>query len=166
MDTLKNLNSNGTLTEVAEGDTSPRHETEFKEFIGWIALPIKERQPETQKELAEQFGLSEWTLSQWKKRDGFWMEVNDVRKEWGKGKTPEVMNGLYERAKTGDPAAARLWLEVVENHTTRSKTDINSVNKYTIGLKEYLDEIQGGANISIGPKPENAFPVTGDYLIK
>lgn len=163
MDTPKNLNSNDTLADVAGRDTSPRHDSEYKEFIGWIALPIKERQPQTQKELAEQFGLSEWTLSTWKSRSGFWQEVEKLRKEWGKNKTPEVLDGLFERAKTGDPAAARLWLEVMENHSIRNKTDITTVNA-NIDLAKMLDDIQNGEQDIITPNLNDS--PTGDHLMR
>lgn len=106
-------------------DAGLRHGEEYLEFITWTALPTSERHPRTQKELAAKFNLSEWTLSQWKLRDGFWIEVGKLRKEWGKDKTPEVLAGLLEKAKAGDASAARLWLEFVENHTTRNKADIS-----------------------------------------
>lgn len=118
MATQANLNTSPTTIGM-------RHRDEFLEFIEWTALPGSQRHPGTQKELAARFGVSEWTLSQWKLRDDFWPEVNKIRKEWGKSKTPEVLAGLLEKAKSGDAPAARLWLEYVENHTTRNKADLD-----------------------------------------
>lgn len=86
-------------------DVVLRHHDEYLEFVSWTALPASKRHPGTQKELAARFGLSEWTLSQWKLRDGFWSEVNRIRKEWGKDQTPEVLAGLLEKAKSGDAPA-------------------------------------------------------------
>ena len=118
MDTQINLD-NGPV------EAGLRHGEEYLEFITWTALPVSERHPRTQKELASKFNLSEWTLSQWKLRDGFWVEVGKLRKEWGKDKTPEVLAGLLEKAKAGDASAARLWLEYVEGHIPRSRSDIS-----------------------------------------
>ncbi len=125
MDTKINPNNSST-------DAGLRHGDEYLEFISWTALPVSERHPGTQKELASQFGVSEWTLSQWKLRNGFWLEVEKIRKEWGRGKTPDVLAGLLEKAKAGDAPAARLWLEYVEGHTPRSRSDISVVPQILI----------------------------------
>lgn len=122
---------------IAPTTNGMRHRDEFLEFVDWTALPTCQRYPKTQKELAKKFGVSEWTLSQWKLREDFWLEVNKIRKEWGRGKTPEVLAGLLEKAKSGDAPAARLWLEYVENHTTRNKSDV-SVGPILIAISEVI----------------------------
>lgn len=92
-----------------------RHQFEYADFIQWIAMPKSLRSPKTQRELARKFGLGEDTLSDWKKREGFWEETEQLRKSWGKERTPNVMLALYNRAvKSGDPSAVRLWYEIVE----------------------------------------------------
>ena len=172
MDTLKNLNSNDTLAEVVGGEDAPRQATEYQQFIEWIALPAKEREPKTQKELAERFGLSEWTLSQWKLRDGFWPAVETIRKDWGKTRTPEVLHGLYTKALGGNAAEVKLWFEIVEGFIPKSKSDINATTKditdeaFTLKLGGLLDELQAGGDTTLKPDPNNnsAVPSRTDFL--
>lgn len=139
MDTQANLNNSPTTIGI-------RHRDEFLEFVDWTALPTSQRHPKTQKGLATKFGVSEWTLSQWKLREDFWLEVNKTRKEWGRGKTPEVLAGLLEKAKSGDAPAARLWLEYVENHTTRNKADV-SVGPVVIAISEVIAQKYESKNV-------------------
>lgn len=107
--------------------TTLRNQYEYADFIAWIALPNKLRQPKTQRELARKFGIGEDTLSDWKRRDGFWEEVETKRKSWGKERTPNVLMGLYKKAsETGDPRAVRLWFEVVEDKRFNDKTIVCS----------------------------------------
>ena len=147
MQTQTNLNSKDTLANVAEGGSSPRHDAEYKQFIEWLALPVKERELKTQKELAEQFGLSEWTLSQWKDRQGFWPAVEAVRKSWGKSKTPEVLNSLYNKALTGNAAEVKLWLQYIEGYSEKTKSevttkDISEEAAYRLRVSEIVHDIQ------------------------
>lgn len=100
-----------------------RNVFEYTEFIEWISLPTELREPSTQRELALQFKIGEDTLSDWKKRDGFWTDVENKRKSWGKDKTSDVLHSLYKKAtKTGDPRAVRLWFEIVEDKRFNDKS--------------------------------------------
>lgn len=92
-----------------------RHYGEYSDFVAWTALPTELRVPKTQRELAKKFGVGEDTLSEWKRRNGFWEEVTDKRKAWGRERTPDVMLALFKRIqRTGSAPEVRLWLEVVE----------------------------------------------------
>ena len=142
MDTSLNLNSKDTLAETSGADGLPRHSAEYKQFVEWLALPVKEREPKTQKELAEQLGLSEWTLSQWKLRDGFWPEVEAIRKGWGKGKTTEVLNGLYQKALSGNASEVKLWMQIMENFAEKNKTDLTT-RAVSIEISEVLARKHG-----------------------
>ena len=94
-----------------------KHPAEYQEFIIWMALPEPLRNPKTQRELAKNFGVGEDTLSEWKRRDGFWDEATKRRKEWGRERTPNVILGLYRKAvRDGNAAEVKLWLEYIEGY--------------------------------------------------
>lgn len=85
----------------------------YKEFVIWMALPEPLRALKTQGEFAKKFGVSPDTLSDWKKRDGFWGEVEEEWRHWGKVKTSNVIARFYTKvmgplSKTSD---FKLWLQ-------------------------------------------------------
>ena len=93
-----------------------RHVFEYAQFITWIATPIELREPKTQAELSNKFGVGQDTLSEWKKQINFWEKVKEKRISWGHERTPDVVLALYNRIKkTGDPMAVKLWLQHIEN---------------------------------------------------
>jgi len=75
-----------------------RHPVEYEKFVLWTATPSFERVPATQKLLAKKLKVTEDTLSDWKKRSGFWVGVKDKRQEWGRDKTPNILHSLYQKA--------------------------------------------------------------------
>jgi hypothetical protein len=99
-----------------------RHQFEYNDFVLWIAMPKSLRNPKTQRELALRFGIGEDTLSDWKNLDGFWVEVEALRKTWGRERTPNVLLALYNRIiRTGEASAVRLWYEIVEDKKFNEK---------------------------------------------
>lgn len=161
MNTQENLNSKATSLEVVVVDAVPRHATEYQQFIEWMALPVKEREPKTQKELAVQFGLSEWTLSQWKLRNGFWPEVEKIRRSWAKGKTSEILEGLYKKAKEGHAAEVKLWLQYVEDYSEKTKSEVTTKSDFQLKLSSVIKDIRSGAypNSTLHPSPDNGEPI-------
>ena len=100
-----------------------KHPLEFSQFISWLALPESLRNPQNQKDLAEKFGVGEDTLSDWKKRNGFWNEVKTQHKDFGKARTADVLEGLYHKAKKGTAPEVRLWLQYFEGFSERAELD-------------------------------------------
>lgn len=97
--------------------TGPKKEAEYFAFAEFIALPRALRDSvlgvKTQGEFAERFGVDEWTLVQWKKKEGFQEEVKKIRATFFRERTGDVMLAVETNAiKTGDAAPARLILEV------------------------------------------------------
>ena len=78
---------------------------EFVEFARWSAIPSGQREPDTQKELAEVIGVSEDTLTDWKKRPEFWTLVGLFLREWMREKTPDVIDGLFSKITDGKGGA-------------------------------------------------------------
>ena len=100
-----------------------RRVPEFLEFASWYALPRWERTPETQKELAEQIGVSQDTLTDWKKHPEFWPLVLQLLREWMRERTSDVIGGLYQKITSGKGGASdvRLFLSLSEGRSIESR---------------------------------------------
>ena len=72
--------------------------SEFMRFAQWCGTPRRLRQPFTQKELAEEIGVSQDTLTDWKTHPDFWPLVKEMIIRWMRAKIPDVIGGLYEKA--------------------------------------------------------------------
>ena len=85
----------------------------FKEFVNWMSTPEPLRKIKTQGLLAKGIGVCPDTLSDWKKRDDFWKEVQKVWNQWGKEKTANVIISFYRRIIGGKAAAGdfKLWFQ-------------------------------------------------------
>lgn len=100
--------------------TKIRHDFEYHQFILWISLPKELREPKTQAELSKHFRVGQDTLSEWKKKTGFWEEVASQRKNWSKEKTSEVVYALYKKAvDTGGAPEVKLWFQIMEGWSER-----------------------------------------------
>ncbi|MGA2418200.1 MAG: hypothetical protein ABSF55_03110 [Candidatus Staskawiczbacteria bacterium] len=126
-----------------------RHPAEFEKFVEWVSLPEMFREPKTQGELAVKFGLGEDTLSNWKKRAGFWDLVKEKRRHWGKERTPNVIAGLYRKAVQGGNAAeAKLWLQYFEDWTERKEVDLGG----KINIANILNNLETDDRHETAPK--------------
>jgi len=98
-----------------------KHQMEYLDFIAWIAMPTVIRSPKTQRELSKKFGVGQDTLSEWKKRPGFWIRVKEKRRQWGQERTPDVVMALYNRImKTGNAQEVKLWLQYFEDWSEKN----------------------------------------------
>lgn len=105
-------------------------------FANWLVSPF--RQPATQKELAELWGVAQSTLSDWKRTP----EVQSVLREW---RAPyqtvfvEAVDAIFKKAKAGDVSAFRALAEVLGENAPH-KLDVT--NRMT--LAEYLSGFDSG----------------------
>lgn len=112
---------------------------EYEQFIQWSALPTTERDPATQKELALKLNVAEPTLSDWKKREDYYPRLRECIRIWAKDRTANVVQGLYQRArKTGDPSAAKLWLQAFDEFVEEQKVSLSPQDRLleAYGLKK------------------------------
>lgn len=72
--------------------------TEFLQFAKWFATPRHSRKQKTQKDFANEIGVNEDTLSDWKRNSYFWPIVQQFMSEWIKDRIPDVIEGLYNNA--------------------------------------------------------------------
>lgn len=115
---------------------------EYIEFAEWMAIPPALRQFKDQRSLASHLGLHESTLSDWKKLDSFWAEVEQRRFFWGKCKTNEVIYAFYNKIiKNPTASDVRLWLEYFENFRPHKPNKVVIVDNNTREQTEKLDAI-------------------------
>ena len=65
-------------------------------FAEWLATPSIERQPKTQTALAEQLGVTEVTLSNWKHNPELWEYRDKLLRQTGKDLVPEALKKVGE----------------------------------------------------------------------
>ena len=113
-----------------------RHPLEYDQFVLWTATPEPLREPQTQRKLAEKFGVGNDTLSEWKQREGFWEQVHRELRTWSKDRTPNVIYALYNKAKSGGAAEVKLWLQYIDGFSEKSVTQFEQPR-----LRKDIDEI-------------------------
>lgn len=94
-----------------------KKDAEYLLFIEWCGTPLYERTPKTQKDLATQLGVTEATLSDWKKRKGFYDKVAKHTRQWGRFRTSDLIGALYTQIASSRKPAGRdlmVWLQYVE----------------------------------------------------
>lgn len=114
----------------------------YEEFARWCALPSPLREPKTQTEFAEKWGVAPLTLILWKKKQDWWETMLAKRAEWARDKTSDVIHGLYKTASTrGQAAEVKLWLQFVEGWTEKEQQTGPQINILAIqGVSN--DELQ------------------------
>ena len=60
-------------------------------FAEWLATPLIERQPKTQTALAEQLGVTDATLCNWKKSSELWDYRDNLLRHQGKDLVPDAL---------------------------------------------------------------------------
>ena len=64
------------------------------------------------------------TLTGWKKKEDFWNRVRKQIYTWGKSKTPQVLQSLYDRAFVeGKAPEVKLWLEYFEQFNPKQRIE-------------------------------------------
>lgn len=100
-------------------------DVEFRKFAEYCATPKQLREFKTQKAFALHFGLSQDSLSDWKKKPGFWQIFNHIVGIQVKEGVPDVLHALYVNASKGkNMAAVSMYL-----HYSGMKINSESNNK-------------------------------------
>ena len=77
-------------------------------FILFLADPGETRQ---QKDFAQEYGLRDATLSEWKRKPELWDEVNKLRRRVTDPYLKDIMWAHIKKAKSGDVQAIKLFYE-------------------------------------------------------
>lgn len=121
---------------------------EYLEFVRWCATPdaLKEEAgfPRLQKDLAKKLGVDDSTLSDWRKTDGFWEDVEDQIKRWMKDRTQNVLGRLYTQViKEGKAQEVKLWLQYGMGFSEKIQVEDKSLKK-VFDIEKMLRKIAGG----------------------
>jgi hypothetical protein len=88
----------GFEDELAQlGDFSP----DQTRFIIWLATPESERDPPTQRGLAETLGVAEQTLSVWKRKRGLAVAARRLADRFLDSEWPAILHKFAEEARKG-----------------------------------------------------------------
>jgi hypothetical protein len=105
----------------------------YRQYVLWTAMhPLEKRDLgiETQKAFAEYYDVNEGTLSVWKTRKDFEPQVDEILQQISVGKTPAVIQGIYQAAVKGNPMSQLLWLQYFKKFNP--KTEVVHTNKYEL----------------------------------
>jgi len=81
----------------------------IRAFIEWCALSKDDRKPEKQVEFAKLIGVNVDTLSDWKKRTGFFDEVDAIRDQRFRKYITDLDYAMVQAGLRGNPKAAELF---------------------------------------------------------
>lgn len=95
--------------------------TEYYLFAGWIGLPRIYRQPLTQAEFSELYGVGHDTLARWKKDPQFWEDVRRVRDDWARNLVSDVIGAVYNSAMAGEFKAQEYFLNNFGDLATKTE---------------------------------------------
>jgi len=104
----------------------------------WLATPRYDRIPPKQEHLAKELGVSDKTLTRWKKLPGFMDEVRAIARLYLKDDLAEIYGAISREAQKGNYQMARLALELVGDLPTQGTApDIQTVRV------EYVNDWRG-----------------------
>ncbi len=70
---------------------------EFLQFTQWFATPRQFREPKTQKDFAKLVGVSEDTLTDWKRHPNFWPLAQEAMGTWIQEQVPDAIGALHQK---------------------------------------------------------------------
>lgn len=106
---------------------------EYEEFLVWFAMPSPERRKlgakmdlvlDTQTQWGEFYNVSDSAISRWKRRADFRPRVDALRREWGYGRTSDVIAAIFKSAIKGNPQSQKIWMQYFTDFTER-KEEVN-----------------------------------------
>jgi hypothetical protein len=105
----------------AEGLMKP---TTYEEFIYWIATPDQYRNPSTQKQFALKWKVNEDTLTDWKRRDGFYDEVRKNVRIYGRDHLAVCTSALITNIlKKGNGQDFKAFVEYVDEFNPKIRLE-------------------------------------------
>lgn len=118
-------------------------QAEYARFVLWCATPDALREPKTQQELAKELRVDDATLSEWKKLDSWWPDVEAQIKNWMKERTQNVIGKLYSQAlKEGKEGAIKLYLQYGAGFSEKMTVEDKGLAK-VYGIEKLLKKIAG-----------------------
>jgi len=104
-------------TELTKSYDFGKKEAEYLAFIEFLATPKMYRKLKTQNDFSRVYNVHITTLSDWKKRKGFYNEIDKQRRNWGRDRTSDILGHLYQTimdSKRPCGSDVMIWLRYVE----------------------------------------------------
>lgn len=116
---------------------------EYLEFIIFMSLPRALREQltgaETQDDFSEKYGINRNTLVSWKKRAGFWEDVQNARKSFFRERSGDVLLALENTClKEGKGSDVKVYLTYTDEYTDKAETE----HKISPELQSALEKIE------------------------
>lgn len=92
-----------------------------RKFMLWLALPEDARVPLNQRLYAEEIGVNEATLSDWKATPGFMAEVQDIIRASLSDAAHDVMGAFKAEAKKGSFPHQKMFFEMLGWHVDKQE---------------------------------------------
>lgn len=108
-------------------------------FQAWLIKDEYDRIPATQKEFAKILGVTEETLSRWKKRPGWNDAIAKKTWEYVGSEFPQIINALIRGAKKENIEHIRTILELLNYLKPESKNGYGDINIFIAESHNYLD---------------------------
>lgn len=110
----------------------------YNVFVRWSALPPTERRPSTVKDFSKTFKVTAKQIADLKERKGYYDELEQHAKNWGRAKLPELIHTLYNESKKSRKSQD---IERFKNMVTEKKESegntFNTVNLINPSNEQY-----------------------------
>lgn len=90
----------------------------------WLATPRYDRIPIKQEKLADELGVSDKTLTRWKKLPGFMEAVTAIARAYLRDDLAEIFGAISREAQKGNYQMARLALELTGEYQQTSSVEL------------------------------------------
>lgn len=145
-------------------ETKKRHtpegivkDAEYHAFVEWIGKPSWEREPKSQKDLAILLRVEEATLSDWKRRKGFWDLVEKKQKKLFAEKNGDVLGALYRNILSkGGGKDVLVWLQYVMSFNPKVRIDDTTPLSRKITKEEQLEVAKALKNVGLASVIKNS----------
>lgn len=124
--------------------TGLRNTSEYIAFIDFMATPKELREIETQGEFSKHFKVSENTLTDWKRREGFWEDVREARRKYIREEFLGTALLALKKSilKDGKAPEVKLLYQLADEFEEKSSVEVKKPTKLTseqmAGLAERL----------------------------
>lgn len=124
--------------------TGLRNTSEYIAFIDFMATPKELRDLETQGEFSKFFKVSENTLTDWKRRDGFWEDVREARRKYIREEFLGTALLALKKSilKDGKAPEVKLLYQLADEFEEKSSVEVKKPTRLTseqmAGLAERL----------------------------
>lgn len=125
----------------------------YKKFVRWKAADPKDRSPSSIQQFSKEYKVTAEQIADFKERPGYHDQIEKHAKNWGRGKIPEMLHTLYEKAKnSGKPKEIREFIDLVTEDSNSGGDTQNTLNLFNLS-DERFEEI---AKRATGEPPREA----------